>query len=53
LSNFTRSLLKAYDIESFYTVIYGGNKRSFDEEIIAKQSNHVIVSVPYNNEYIF
>lgn len=53
LSNFTRSLLKAYDIESYYTVIYGGEKKSFDEEIIAKQSNHVIVSVPYNDDYIF
>lgn len=53
LSNFTRALLKAYDIESYYTVIYGGEKKSFDEEIIAKQSNHVIVSVPYNDDYIF
>ncbi|WP_396160653.1 DUF3857 domain-containing protein [Flavobacterium sp.] len=53
LSNFTRSILKAYDIESYYTVIYGGEKKSFDEEIIAKQSNHVIVSVPYNDDYIF
>lgn len=53
LSNFTRSILKAYDIESYYTVIYGGEKKSFDEEIIAKQSNHVIVSVPYNDGYIF
>ena len=53
LSNFTRSLLKAYDIESYYTVIYGGDKRSFDEEIIAKQSNHVIVSVPFDGDYIF
>ncbi len=53
LSNFTRSLLKAYDIESYYTVIYGGDKKSFDAEIVAKQSNHVIVSVPNNENYIF
>ena len=53
LSNFTRSLLKAYDIDSYYTVIYGGDKKSFDEEIVAKQSNHVILSVPENNDYIF
>lgn len=53
LSNFTRSLLKAYDIDSYYTVIYGGDKKSFEEEIVAKQSNHVILSVPENNDYIF
>ncbi|MES2862870.1 MAG: DUF3857 domain-containing protein [Bacteroidota bacterium] len=53
LSNFTRSILKAYDIESYYTVIYGGDKKSFDEEIIAKQSNHVILTVPQNEDYIF
>lgn len=53
LSNFTRSLLKAYDIESYYTCIYGGDKKSFEEDIIAKQSNHVIVSVPNEGSYIF
>lgn len=53
LSNYTRAILKAYDIEAYYTVIYGGNRRNFDEEIIAKQSNHVIVSVPDNGNYIF
>ena len=31
LSNFTRSLLKAYDIDSYYTVIYGGDKRKLDD----------------------
>lgn len=53
LSNFTRSILKAYNIESYYTVIYGGDKKSFDEDIVAKQSNHVILSVPENDGYIF
>ena len=53
LSNYARSILKAYDIESYYTVIYGGDKKSFDEEIVAKQSNHVILSVPENDSYIF
>jgi hypothetical protein len=53
LSNYTRSLLKAYDIESYYTVIYGGNKRNFEEEIVSMQGNHVILSVPNNENYIF
>ena len=53
LSNFTRALLKAYDIESYFTVIYGGDKTSFDEEIISMQGNHVILSVPNNENYIF
>jgi hypothetical protein len=53
LSNFTRSILKAYDIESYYTVIYGGDKRKLDEEIVSMQGNHVILSVPNNEKYIF
>lgn len=53
LSNFTRSLLKAYDIESYYTVIYGGDKRKLDEEIISMQGNHAILSVPNDENYIF
>lgn len=53
LSNFTRSLLNAYDIEAYYTVIYGGNKRKFEEDVISMQGNHVIVSVPNEDGYIF
>lgn len=53
LSNFTRSILKAYDIESYYTVIYGGDKRKLDEEIISMQGNHAILSVPNEENYIF
>lgn len=53
LSNFTRSLLKAYDIESYYTVIYGGDRKKLDEEIVSMQGNHVILSVPNNENYIF
>ena len=53
LSNFTRSILKAYDIESYYTVIYGGDRRKLDEELVSMQGNHVILSVPNNEKYIF
>ena len=53
LSNFTRSILKAYDIESYYTVLYGGDKRKLDEEIISMQGNHAILSVPNEEKYIF
>lgn len=53
LSNFTRSLLKAYDIESYYTIIYGDDKKKLDEEIVSMQGNHVILSVPQNDNYIF
>lgn len=53
LSNFTRSLLKAYDIESFYTIIYGSDKRLLDEEIVSMQGNHVILAVPQNDNFVF
>ncbi|CAM4336411.1 DUF3857 domain-containing protein [Flavobacterium terrigena] len=53
LSNFTRSILKAYDIESYYTVLYGGDKRKLDEEVVSMQGNHAILSVPNDENYIF
>lgn len=53
LSNFTRSILKAYDIESYYTVIYGGDIKKFNQEIISMQGNHAILSVPQDDNYIF
>lgn len=53
LSNYTRAILKAYNVDSYYTLLYGGNKMSFEEDIVAKQSNHVILTVPDNDSYIF
>lgn len=53
LSNYARAILKAYDIESYYTVIYGGDRKKMDEDIVSMQGNHVILTVPNNGNYIF
>jgi transglutaminase-like putative cysteine protease len=54
LTNYTRILLENVGVPSYYTVIYGdSDKRDFDKDFVSKQGNHVILSIPYNNEYKF
>ncbi len=54
LSNYTRILLENVDVPSYYTVIYGdSDKRDFDKDFVSQQGNHVILSIPYKNEYKF
>lgn len=52
LSNFARASLKAYGIESFYTIIYGGDKKDINEGLVSFQGNHVILSVPVEGQFI-
>jgi hypothetical protein len=52
LSNFARASLKAYGIESFYTIIFGGDKKDINEELVSFQGNHVILSIPDEKEFI-
>ncbi|MFC0604111.1 DUF3857 domain-containing protein [Winogradskyella pulchriflava] len=54
LTNYTKALLEAVDVPSFYTVVYGGNGiRSIDNEFSAIEGNHVILCVPNEDENIF
>ncbi|WP_395065984.1 DUF3857 domain-containing protein [Flavobacterium sp.] len=54
LSNYTRVLLKSVGVESFYTEIYGDtNKRDFQNDFVAMQGNHVILTLPNKGKYIF
>lgn len=47
LTNYTRALLKAVDVTSYYTVIYGDtDKRNILEDFVSMQGNHVILAVP-------
>jgi len=47
LSNYTRALLKAVDVESYCVIIYGGdNKRGLREDFVSMQGNHMILAVP-------
>lgn len=52
LTNYTRSLLKAFDVPSYYTVVYGDkNKRDLEADFVSMQGNHVILGIP-NDETI-
>lgn len=46
LTNYTKALLKTQGIESYYTVVYGGNKRDIDPDFTRMQGNHVILNIP-------
>jgi transglutaminase-like putative cysteine protease len=54
LSNYTRVLLKSVGVESFYTIIYGGeNNRSLNKDFVSMQGNHVVLALPVNNKLCF
>ncbi|WP_369992582.1 DUF3857 domain-containing protein [Winogradskyella sp.] len=54
LTNYTKALLEAVDVPSYYTVVYGGRSiRNIDNEFSAIEGNHVILCVPDENENIF
>ncbi|MCP9198498.1 DUF3857 domain-containing protein [Gramella sp. GC03-9] len=46
LTNYTMALLKSQGIESYYSVVYGGEKRNIDPEFTKMQGNHVILNIP-------
>lgn len=54
LSNYTKALLEAVDVPSYYTVVYGGSQiRDMDSEFSVTEGNHVILCVPDDNENVF
>ena len=54
LTNYTKALLEAVDVDSYYTLVYGGNNiKNIDSEFSATQGNHAILCVPTEEENIF
>lgn len=54
LTNYTRALLKAVGIDSYYTVVYAGSdKRDLREDFVSMQGNHVILAVPNGNDMVW
>lgn len=54
LTNYTKALLKAVGIESFYTVLYAGSrKRDFDAEFTSMQGNHAFLNVPVEGQELW
>lgn len=54
LTNYTKALLDEVNVESYYTIIYGGrNVENIDKEFSATQGNHAILAVPNEDDYVW
>lgn len=54
LSNYTKALLEVVGVPSYNTILYGDrNKRDIDRDFVSVQGNHMILSVPDGNHYIW
>lgn len=54
LSNYTRALLNAVDVPSYYTELYGSkDKNDIRSDFFAIQGNHAILTIPNGNNYVF
>ncbi len=54
LTNYTMALLKSVNVESNYSVVYAGStQRSIEQDFTSIQGNHVILSIPNNEEIVW
>lgn len=54
LTNYTKALLEAVGVPSYYTVVYGGNDiKNIDSKFSVTEGNHVILCLPTDTENIF
>ncbi|QBN18703.1 DUF3857 domain-containing protein [Flavobacterium nackdongense] len=54
LSNYTKSLLNAVDVPSFYTKLYGSrDKQNIESDFVSQQGNHIILTIPNGDNYVF
>ena len=54
LSNYTKALLNAVDVPSYYTELYGDkDKMDVRSDFFSIQGNHVILTIPNGDNYVF
>ncbi len=54
LSNYTKSMLNAVGVPSYYAIIYGGNdKKNIDPDFVSLQGNHAVLAIPTKEKLIF
>ncbi|SHF69179.1 protein of unknown function [Flavobacterium fluvii] len=54
LSNYTKSLLNAVDVPSYYTKLYGSkDKQNIESDFVSQQGNHIILTIPNGENYVF
>lgn len=54
LTNYTRTLLNEVGVPSYYSRLYGDrDKKEIYTDIVSFQSNHVILAIPHNENYVW
>jgi len=54
LTNYTKALLDAVGVPSYNTILYGNShKRNIESDFVSMQGNHMILSVPDGDNYIW
>lgn len=54
LTNYTKALLDVLNVPSYYTILYGDRyKRNIESEFVSMQGNHMILSIPNGDNYIW
>lgn len=52
LTNYTHALLKAVDVPSYYTILYGDRyRRNIEKDFVSMQGNHIILTIPVGDNY--
>ncbi len=53
LVNYTKSLMDVAGIKTYYSIVYGGDKRNIDKDLVSLQGNHVILMYPVEKDTIW
>jgi len=53
LTNYTKALLKAANVPSYYTILYADEKRNIDRDLASIQGNHAILMVPSKKDTVW
>ena len=53
LSNYTKALLDAVGVTSYYTIVYAKDQRSIVKDFASIQGNHIILNLPNNGNDIW
>lgn len=53
LTNYTKALMDAVGVTSYYTLVYANEKRNIDAKFASLQGNHAILNIPIEGEDIW
>lgn len=54
LTNYTKALLEIVGVPAYDTVLYGAyEKRNIQSDFVSMQGNHMILTIPNGNDYVF